>query len=206
MLDRVIAVKTAFEFLALVTLLVGATTDARADGGQVRNSEKAGDFQVTVFTSPQPLRAGPVDVSVLVQDVETGDVAADATVIVDVTDLAKSFPPQRAVATAETATNKLLRSALLELPAAGKWSVRVECKLPGGTLHVTQFDVEALTPLPPWLTFWPWIGWPVVAIVLFVIHRRLVARQRAWRVGGGMADKCGRVSSSAIVGLSPFAP
>src|SRR5262249_156491 len=55
---------------------------ARADGGTVRLSQRAGGYQVTVFTEPTPLRAGPVDVSVLVQDAATGQALPGAQVTV----------------------------------------------------------------------------------------------------------------------------
>ena len=64
----------------LATFLLAAP--ARGDGGTVRISERAGPYRVTVFTSPSPLRAGPVDVSVLVQDGETGELATDVRVTV----------------------------------------------------------------------------------------------------------------------------
>ncbi len=47
---------------------LGANSAVFGDGGAVRFSGQQGDWRITVFTSPTPLRAGPVDVSVLVQD------------------------------------------------------------------------------------------------------------------------------------------
>ena len=59
--------------LLVVCLLCGGTNrSAHADGGQVRLTQRHGDMQITVFTSPSPLRAGPVDVSVCIQDAATG--------------------------------------------------------------------------------------------------------------------------------------
>ena len=52
---------------------------ARADGGLLRARQAAGPFIVSIFTAPEPLRAGPVDVSVFVQSSE-GDVLTDAVV------------------------------------------------------------------------------------------------------------------------------
>ena len=46
----------------------------------MRLSERAGGYRVTVFTDPTPLRAGPVDVSVFVQDADTGEPAAGVRV------------------------------------------------------------------------------------------------------------------------------
>jgi hypothetical protein len=45
---------------------------ALADGGRVVVVERQGDYRISVFTSPEPLRAGPIDISVLLQDAETG--------------------------------------------------------------------------------------------------------------------------------------
>ena len=41
-----------------------------------------GDFQITVFTAPTPFRAGPVDISVFVQDPLTGELIPEARVTV----------------------------------------------------------------------------------------------------------------------------
>lgn len=196
----------ALHILAIAVVLASTSRMAVADGGQVRSSESAGDYQVTVFTSPQPLRAGPVDVSVLIQHAKTGEVATDATATVELVSSDKSVAPLRAMATAEAATNKLLRSALLELPTAGEWNITVTTDLPSGVSYAAQFAVEAAPPLPAWLTLWPWMAWPVVAIVLFVIHRRLVARQRERCGGSGSARECSRVASPIVVELSPLAP
>ena len=55
---------------------------ARADGGAVRLRQKTGGYQIAVFTSPTPLRAGPVDLSVLIQDAATGEWVPEAQVTV----------------------------------------------------------------------------------------------------------------------------
>jgi hypothetical protein len=198
--------RLAPHILLIALVLASASRNALADGGQVRSSEVVSDYRVTVFTSPQPLRAGPIDVSVLIQHAETGEVAADAKATVELVNADKSAPPLRAMATPEAATNKLLRAALFELPAAGKWTVAVNAELPDGLPRTTRFSVEAAPPLPAWLTLWPWMAWPVVAIVLFVIHRRLAARQRERRGKGGSVRECGRVASPVFVELSPLLP
>src|SRR5580704_13866550 len=77
---RPIAVGLIVAGLLVLVGLRGAA--ARADGGTVRYYDRLGDYRVTVFTSPAPLRAGPVDVSVLVQNVETGQPIVDAEVII----------------------------------------------------------------------------------------------------------------------------
>jgi hypothetical protein len=76
MIDSVI-----FGWLYLVTLCA----PAKADGGSLLLSEKRGGYQITVFTAPTPFRAGPVDISTLVQDASSGDLVTQARVIIRLT-------------------------------------------------------------------------------------------------------------------------
>jgi hypothetical protein len=55
--------------LVLVALLLAAVR-VHADGGVVVLDGRAGPLLVTAFAAPVPLRAGPVDLSVLVRDVD----------------------------------------------------------------------------------------------------------------------------------------
>src|SRR5437588_12678333 len=66
--------------LLFSSLLLPPSSFARADGGAVRLCERAGNYQLAVFTAPTPFRAGPVDVSVLVQDAATGECIPQARV------------------------------------------------------------------------------------------------------------------------------
>ena len=102
----------------------------RADGGTLRLSERVGGYRVTVFTAPTPLRAGPVDVSVFVQDADTGEPAAGVRVTVQAAPRGRPDGPSARPATAEAATNKLFRSALFELPESGWWEI--EATVDGG--------------------------------------------------------------------------
>src|SRR5947209_8738532 len=115
---------------------------ARADGGTVRLSERAGGYQVTVFTAPTPFRAGPVDISVLVQDAAGGEPVPDVAVEVGLTPRGQSGETLRSAATPAAATNKLFHAAQLDLPAAGWWRVDVAIDGPRGPARV-GFDVEA---------------------------------------------------------------
>jgi hypothetical protein len=166
------------KLLVPLWLLVGpCAVVALADGGTVRAVDEQGDYRIAVFTSPNPLRAGPIDVSVLVQNTETGQTVGDAHVAIRLTQRDRPGTSIYAVATSAAATNKLMQAALVELPSAGWWGVEVECTTDGDTTH-TRFAMEALPPLPRWLTLWPWFTWPLGAVALFAFHRRLVARTR----------------------------
>ena len=179
--------RTAIQILIAVTVVAGpCCVFALADGGQVRVMERRGNYQLTVFTSPNPLRAGPVDVSVLVQDAKTGLPIPDVTVAVELKSPDKSLPPIRAAATTDAATNKLLHAALVELPAPGRWDVRVECTTARDRTPIeVSFAMDAAPPLPRWLSVWPWFSWPIVAVLLFGIHRALVHRRQTHRTLGG---------------------
>ena len=149
---------------------------ADADGGVVRLSQAAGPFTITVFTAPTPLRAGPIDVSVLVQDGRTGDAIDDAAI--EVVLRGRDDPSQavRASALHEQATNKLLYAALLDLPAAGGWHVTVDVAHAGATATV-GVDVEAEPALPPWRAYWPYFALPPLALALYALNQWLTLRR-----------------------------
>lgn len=168
--------RNLISFVILQLLVLGQCAIARADGGQVRVMQNHGDVKLTIFTSPSPLRAGPIDVSVLLQDARTGQTIPDADVTVALTPPNSSQPPICVRATADAATNKLLRAALLDLPSPGDWKFRIECVVPpADTLIAATFTAIAAEPLPRWLTIWPWFTWPIAAVALFAVHRTLVA-------------------------------
>ena len=165
--------------VVLIGLLVGWCCGvAQADGGRVALVERRGGLQISVFTSPNPLRAGPVDISVLVQDAETKQPLGDAQVFVDLTLRENPERRIRAAATSAAATNKLMLSALVELPEPGWWDVEVLCRTDDAAAQV-QFALEAGRPLPRWLAVWPWFSWPLGVVLLFGVHRWLVWRRQS---------------------------
>jgi hypothetical protein len=152
---------------------------ARADGGALRLRERVGSYQIAVFTSPTPFRAGPVDVSVFVQDAATGECVPQARVAVRLT-ARGSGQVLEYPATAEAATNKLFHAAVFQLPEAGWWDVEVAVEGPHGPARV-GLGVEAGEPPPRWRDLWPWLAWPALALALFVIHQRLAQRKAGRR-------------------------
>src|SRR5262249_37115885 len=135
--------------------------------------EAVGGYLVTVFTAPTPLRAGPVDVSVLVQDARTGQPAPVGQVM-----LRLRQPGERTLeqaATREQATNRLLHAAQFDLPAPGGWlgaGVRG-----GGGGGGGGVDPRAAELSPRWLELWGWIFLPVVAVVLFLGHQYIKSKK-----------------------------
>jgi hypothetical protein len=158
----------------LSPLVLHPSSPARADGGAVRLRERAGGYQIAVFTSPTPFRVGPVDVSVLVQDAATGECVPEAQVAMCL----KAPRAGRTIecqATRGSATNKLFHAAVFELPEPGWWDVEVAVDGPHGPA-LLRFGVEADGPAPRWLALWPWFTWPALVVALFGLHQVLIRR------------------------------
>jgi hypothetical protein len=145
---------------------------ACGDGGTVRLRERVGPYEVTVFTAPTPLRAGPIDISVFVQDAADGEPVPEATVSVKLSPRGRPGEMLFRTATTDAATNKLLRAALFELPAPGWWDVEVSIEERRGAARV-QFALEAAAGGPRWLTLAPWLAWPALVVAFYCLHQFL---------------------------------
>src|SRR5207244_7568896 len=115
--------------------------------------------RISVFTSPTPLRAGPVDVSILVQNAATGEPTVKPQVTVRARRRGQPTDMVTCLATTEAATNKLFRAAVFELPEPGWWDVEVQIEGLREPVRV-EFEMEAAERLPTWRTLWPWVAWP----------------------------------------------
>jgi hypothetical protein len=145
---------------------------ANADGGVVRLREASGPFLITIFTASDPLRAGPLDLSALVQDGRSGETILDATVDIAIQPLDRDRPTFLTRATHEQATNKLLQAAMINVPTAGRWRVRVEVR--HGPDEVTVATELQVAPPPPRLAaIWPYLLLPPFAIAAFALHQTL---------------------------------
>ncbi len=160
-----------------------------ADGGAIIAREKINGLDLTVFASPFPLRAGPVDVSVLVQDAK-GRAVLDAVVDLGWTPSSPSasaewLPPCCSMETALGKTparrahsqNKLLYGTILPVRSAGPSNISVTVKTPDAEA-ILSIPVEAQPPRAPVLTYWPLLAFPPMAIGMFALHQRLSRRSR----------------------------
>ncbi len=147
-----------------------------ADGGMVRASERRGDHLITAFTASTPLPSGLVDVSVLIQDAQSGKPVSGVPVRVRARRLDRSQAQIDTPATTEAATNKLFQAAALNL-AAGRWHVDIVVDESRQAAPI-GFDIEVAEALAPWAQTGLWIGWPAVVILFFVVHQLLAARRR----------------------------
>jgi hypothetical protein len=166
---------SAIGILAAWLMLGAAMSIARADGGTVRYSGRCGDRLITVFTDPTPPRSGVVDVSVLIQEASSGRPRPEIPVIVEAQRVDQPQKQIRAPATTQAATNKLLRAAQLDL-AAGRWHVDIVVE-DSGLVSPPEFDIDVAEGLPAWIQMGFWIGWPLAAIGLFVVHQLLVSQR-----------------------------
>jgi hypothetical protein len=153
-------------FLVVLTAVV-----VRGDGVAVPLKDASGPFLVTIFTAPDPLRAGPVDVNVLVQARTTGAALVDSTLtfeIQDGPDGLRSAKPGRS-------KNGLVQSATLDL-RPGLWRLRVSVSEGGETGEVAT-DLHVVAAGPRLGTVWPLLSIPPAAIALFILHQTLARRR-----------------------------
>lgn len=165
--------------LRIIALLVLAAAFTFGDGGKVQLQRKAGAFNITLFSSPSPVRVGRTDFSVMVQNVATPDPILNADVLLRFVQRgANSIAEVSAPARHEKATNKLLYAAQMDLNSTGNWRVEVSVQTPRDSALVTG-NLDVLPPEPPLLAHWPYfVAVPVVAF-LFVLNQRLKRRRRA---------------------------
>ncbi|HEX3993003.1 MAG TPA: hypothetical protein VHX39_17670 [Acetobacteraceae bacterium] len=159
----------------LLAILAMLPAFARADSGTIRISQRHSKHQITVFTDPTPLRAGPVDVSVLVQDLETGIPDLTPAIDVCIQPRERSTNVVRYRATSAAASTKLFQAANFDLPRAGWWEITIDVYGSDQSARVC-FDVEAAEPLPPWQELWPWFCWPLFVVALFAVCQHRVSQ------------------------------
>ena len=123
-----VALKMRFSKICLTLgwlLTVACGESARGDGGTVRVSRREGAYRISVFTTPTPFRAGPVDISVLVQDATTAELMNEAQVTVRLTPRDRPGETVHHAAAVGAATNKLFQAVTVELAEPGWWEVEV---------------------------------------------------------------------------------
>ncbi len=134
-------------FHALLLLLavsipaLNRTSSALADGGRLQKSSIAGSYQISVFTSPTPVRVGEVDVSVMVQESDTGQLIQNASLEIRCRHLESGLSTQSLGPPPQTTGYYESR---LNFPNEGLW--QVEVSLAGETTPVT-FELTA-SPSP----------------------------------------------------------
>jgi hypothetical protein len=159
--------------LLVVMILTHAT--AFADGGTVQFRNEVGAFVITVFTSPAPLSAGPIDISLLLQNRNGLEPVLDANVSMCLHADASSVEIQ-AQPTRDQAQNKLLYAAPVTLAIAGKWRLAVTILRNGERTDATGTIEVAPTPEMA-ASHWSYLAFPPFMVAAFVIRERLIRRK-----------------------------
>ena len=101
-----------------------------------------------------------------------GEVLTDAVVDILLESATRPGERRRARATHAAASNKLAQAAIVDLPAAGEWTLTVSVRINGEAA-----DVTCLLPVAPAASrmslVWPWLLAPPVFIALFAVHQTL---------------------------------
>jgi hypothetical protein len=170
--DAVTVTRTS---VALLLAFALAPLGLHADGGVVCLRKASGPFVVTVFTNSPELRAGPADVSVMVQNRVSREIVLDDEVSLRLEPAASGGQVLEFRATRKQATNKLLKSAIVDLPSSGEWKLTVLVRC-GSEHAVVSTQLQAAPPLPRLAAIWPFLVLPFLAMMLFAANQ--VLRQR----------------------------
>jgi hypothetical protein len=159
----------------LIFLFLGSFAQiARADGGVVLFQQTSAPFTITLFSTEMPLRPGPADLSVLLEQRDGRSPILDARVFIELEDEAGTIV--HAEATRSQARNKLLYCSLINLPKSGKWKVRLHVTRGESSAEVLS-DLLVAAPQPVIVSYWKLFALPPLAITLFLINQWL----RRWR-------------------------
>lgn len=167
--------------LLAVLLRLAGRRRAGANGGQVQVADRpVGPYRVTVTSSPNPLRTGAADITVIVLQ-GTDQLVTDATVSVDATP-AQGGVTRRFPATHQNALNKRYYAANVQFTAPGRWLLVVHVGSPRGGGDVPfgadiSGSLLGMTPFELGCTAIPTIG--VLAIVMAELRRLLKRRMAA---------------------------
>ena len=168
--DRyVLAQRWSILLLVLISLSL-ITQVARADGGVVMCQRTSAPFTITLFSTETPLRPGPADLSVLLEQPDGRSPILDAQVFIELEHEAGMII--RAEATRSQARNKLLYCSLINLPAAGHWKIRLHISRSNTRAEMLS-DLVVAAPQPVFLSHWELIAVPPIIIILFILNQGL---------------------------------
>ena len=166
-----ISMRKAFHFFLPVLIgLFVLVQIARADGGSVICQRTSAAFTITLFSSEMPLRSGPADLSVLLEQPVAQTPILDARVFIALEH--ESGAIIRTEATRDQARNKLLYCSLLTLPKSGRWKTSLHV-VRGNEKADLVYDLFVAAPPSVLLCHWKLISLPPVIIVLFIINQSL---------------------------------
>jgi len=182
--------------LAAVLLFLLLPGHAKAHLGIVRSREARGPFVITVFTSSEVVRGQAADVSVLVQRRDSNEAILDATICFVLTPPGGSISQQAepfcgqpapvALATTsgsrdgqsmiparrEQSSNKLLYTASINFPVAGRWELEISVQHGTDSAKLTC-EIPVGLPARRLAGLVPYLALPLLLIALFAINQWL---------------------------------
>jgi hypothetical protein len=168
--------KTVYRTLFVLSVCLGSLL---ADGGALLVRQNAGPLTISIFSSPEPLRVGTGDLSVMVQTSGGKSTVLDANVKLHLTHktpdgISEIFVP----ATHAKATNKLLYASQVNLTAEGPWKLvaTIDSKL--GNAEVAA-NIDVMPAEPRILAYWPYFAVVPLVIILFAMNQWLKAKRKA---------------------------
>ncbi len=165
-------------FLLLLAASAGLLTlplSLSADGGVLLLHAESGAFAISIFGTPAPLRAGPADLSVLVQNKAGQDVLLDADLTLR---LSRTGQPDITLKpTRQQAANKYLYASQFTFPAAGKWKLELSCKEGKQTTNVNG-ELTVSPAEPALFTYWGYFLFVPLTISLFILNQWLKQNRR----------------------------
>ncbi len=141
----------------------------------------AGGFSITLFSTPVPLRAGPADLSVMVETEPDKTAVLDAAIILDLTK-----PGERSIqlnATHSAAINKLLYATPVVFPSPGTWRINVRVQAKRAPVNVSG-TIEVFPEQAPAAAYWPYFAAVPVLVLLFGVNQWLKRKRRVQRPQG----------------------
>src|ERR1700730_6196991 len=181
-------------------LLLFLARTSWADGGAIQFQGDTGSFHVTVFTLPPILSAGPIDVTVLIQDRSKLVPALDEQVTFDLRQQATNSshreawsPPACALnvplslvgipARLGHGENRLLYGAVVQVPSSGIWKMKINIEHNSETESVSTL-LKVTPPASPPLAYWHLFILPPLGVLGFILNR--IARSKSGARSSGV--------------------
>ena len=162
--------------LPLIVSILTLGISIRADGGNVLWQRTMGSITVTAFTTQNPLRPGPADISFLVENNEQSGPLLDAQVFV--TFQSETGVTMRTEATHAQARNKLLYCTLIDLPKPGHWKMTLVVVHAAERIEFVS-DLAVSAPQSPLIANWKLMAFPFTIAILFLFQQGLAWKRDA---------------------------
>jgi hypothetical protein len=162
--------------LPLIVAILAMGISIRADGGNVLWQRTVGSIAVTAFTTQSPLRSGPADISLLIENNEQSRPILDAQVLV--TFQSETGVTMRTEATHAQARNKLLYCTLIDLPQSGHWKMTLLVMHAAERMEFVS-DLAVSQPQSPLIAHWKLMAFPFTIAILFIFQQGIAWKRDA---------------------------